>query len=428
VKTTRNKTINYLFGLQRFGWKLDLERITVLLERLGNPERTFKSVHIAGTNGKGSTAALLASILTQAGLRTGLFTSPHLVVPEERIAIDGRQISSEELLDLIALMRKDIDDCNATFFEAITAIAFYYFSKQKVELAVVEVGLGGRFDATNTLAPLVTIITDLAVDHQEHLGSSIERIAFEKAGILKKDVPCFTSVNNVDILNVLKQEAEKKFAVLETAQDNAQVTNVELSETVTKFDLKTCNTVYKELHMPLLGAHQIRNAVLAILASEKIGSKNLVIDKSAIYSGLKKVNWPGRLQKIGKEPTVLLDVAHNPAALRFSLETISQLFNYERLILLAGVLEDKDYFTMVRIIQEFADTVITVTPLAERALQADELIKELNKYNITNINGKTPVSGLDIAYKTADNNDLIFITGSHYTVGEILRSLSLKNT
>ncbi len=428
MPVSRKKTLEYLYGLERFGWKLDLHRIKILIQQLNDPQKQFESVHIAGTNGKGSTAAFLASILKESGLRTGLYTSPHLQCPEERIMVNGEIIDAEEFIGLIEEMRNAIDATRATFFEAMTAIAFSYFARRSVTIAVVETGLGGRFDATTILNPTLTVITDLSLDHVALLGTTIERIAFEKAGIIKPNIPCLTSVSEPSALATLRRIAQNRGAPLMLLRDLAHIENVQASGEGSTFSMRTPHRTYDKLTIPLLGPYQVRNGVLAAAAAEQLAVTRDQWEALNVTDGLAKVVWPGRLQKIREKPLVLVDVAHNPQALREVMETIARLFSYRNLIVVFGVLSDKDYCSMVKIAAEYAHTLVAITPPAQRALEAAKLCGICANMSLECVHGGDAVEGLMRAQELATLQDIILVTGSFYAVGAVLDALSLKNT
>lgn len=417
----RQEVIDYLFGLHRFGWRLGLQRIATLMSRLGNPHRRFATVHIAGTNGKGSTAASLASILTKAGLRTGLYTSPHLVRPEERIAIDGVPIAADEFVALVARLRSLADELDATFFETLTALAFLYFAEHHVEIAIVEVGLGGRLDATNVLHPLLTLISTIDLDHVQHLGPTVADIAKEKAGIIKPGVPCLTSAVEEEALKVLRAVAEAQRAPFHTLTELFVVKGVELNERYTTFSLVNEQVTLSDLRTPLIGEHQISNCALAASAAHLLSNQEARITPAAIRRGLVSVRWPGRLQRIAERPTTIVDVAHNPGAARCLVEAL-KLFSFRRLLLVMGVMKDKDYRAMVSTLAPVTDVAIAVAPSSQRSLPAAELAAAFRALGVPTKEANSPCAGLRLARELAAPEDLVLCTGSHYTVGEVLAS------
>ena len=411
--------ISYLFGLQRFGWKLELTRIKRLLDRLGNPERRFKSIHIAGTNGKGSVAASLASILNQAGIKTALYTSPHLVDPEERIVVNNKQITRDQFISFIEQFREYFDQYEITFFEAMTAIAFYFFAEQHVELAVIETGLGGRFDATNVIAPVLTIITEITLDHTEHLGTTYESIAREKAGIIKHTVPCLTSISNNVALSVVRETARQENIRLDNIYDSLKIDNMHLSSSCSRFDISTPKHKYQSIETPLIGEHQVINTALAIAAVDQLKGMRYQIDNAAVHEGLRNVSWPGRIQVLKNKPTVVFDVAHNPAAIDKTIAAIRTLFKYNKLIVVVSLMRDKDISEIIKKLAEVAHEAVTVTSNTNRSAEAEMLYDIFVDTGVTCTVKESPRDGCKYALNRADEKDLILITGTHYLAGDV---------
>jgi len=413
--------IKFLLDLRRFGMKLGLENITALLNHLGNPQERFLSVHIAGTNGKGSTAAILESILRAAGYRTGLYTSPHLVDMRERIRVNGEMISPSQMAHFTQILKPQLERLEGTFFEAMTAIAFAHFAQEGVEVAVIETGLGGRLDATNVISPLLSIITEIDLDHTQHLGTTKSQIAGEKAGIIKEGVKCIVVPRDPEVLSVIRNVCREKNAELIPLEDNVEVTNLVLKEDGTLFSLKTLSREYKDLTLPLPGRHQIQNASAAVLASELLWGQGFKVQEKDVRRGLAEVHWPGRLQLVRREPKVLLDVAHNPNGMRALVQALSEIYEFQRLILIMGVLETKDYVGMLKEIMPLCAVGIATRLKSPRALNPEALVAEMNKYSAEVRVCEDAVEGLSLALKAAHKEDLICVTGSHYTVGEILK-------
>jgi dihydrofolate synthase/folylpolyglutamate synthase len=307
--------INYLKSLEKFGMNLGLERIKVILSKLENPQTKFKSIHIAGTNGKGSTAAMIASILQTAGYRVGLYTSPHFIDYTERIKINGKDISGQDFKAGLKIVKRSGQ--KPTVFEALTAVAFWYFAKKKVDYAVVEVGLGGRLDATNVITPLVSVITNIDLEHTEVLGKTLAKIAAEKAAIIKPGVPVVTAENKREALQVLEKKAEKNSSLL-----------VGISRK------------QKAVSSKLIGEHQKLNAACAIAAIRLAGIK---VTKGQIKKGLAKTVWPGRLQIISRQPLIILDGAHNPAGAKVLVVALKKRYPKTKFTVIYGCQRTKDF-------------------------------------------------------------------------------------
>jgi dihydrofolate synthase/folylpolyglutamate synthase len=311
-----NQLLEYLYALQRLGIKVGIEHTQRLLEVCGNPQDNFMSIHIAGTNGKGSTSAMISSILIEAGYNVGLYTSPHLLKFNERIRVNGVPISDERIVEFMAQYKPAINEIESTFFETTTAMAFDCFNKKKVDVAVIETGLGGRLDSTNVLKPKITIISSITADHTEILGNDLETIAFEKGGIIKNGVPLILASQSEEVKNVLLEIADRKNVKVTYCNEN-NIKNISISETGTNFNWRGID--YKT---GLIGGHQARNAVLAIEASKTFSN---IITYDILIDGLKKVNWPARIQKMHETLPIYYDVAHNPHGIQVALDSLLEL-------------------------------------------------------------------------------------------------------
>ena len=308
--------LDYLYNLKRLGIKVGLSHTFELLKRCGDPQNNFKSIHIAGTNGKGSTCAIISSILKTAGLKVGLYTSPHLIRFNERIRVNNNPIENAQIVRFIEQYKSDIDEIKSTFFETTTALAFEHFSNQNIDIAIIETGLGGRLDSTNVLKPNVTVITPISLDHRDILGNDILSISGEKEGIIKKNIPLVLAPQLSAVHNQLLKKAEKVGASVINVRIPSKV---QITEWETKFKKKD-----QSFNIPLIGSHQAINASVGI---ETIQSFMPEIKKEIIDNGLNKVKWPGRLQRMKKEYPIYYDVAHNFHGLQSILETMSLIFN-----------------------------------------------------------------------------------------------------
>ena len=419
---TYAQTLDFLFSRHAKDMKLGLEHIRQLLDSLGNPQLSYPSIHIAGTNGKGSTSAMLESILRAQGFRTGLYTSPHLVDLRERICVSGEMIPESAVADFIDNHRDAIESANVSFFEILTAMAFQYFADQKIDIAIVETGLGGRLDATNTLKPEVTIITEIGLDHTKILGRTLKPIAFEKAGILKPGIPFVCGARNRSVQTYFQEIANERQVPVTLAQFHGKVSNISMNQTGTTFDISFPDYQYKHLFLRLLGAHQVDNATTVLTTVRELVRLGWTIGDSAVREGLRTVEWPARMELIRNHPQVLIDSAHNPMGMKRLVESLKDLFTYEKLILILGVLEDKDYRRMIRLIVPLSDKVILTRPESDRSLDPDQLAR------LPEFQGKTVLvepdigKARDLAIRMAGEKDLICATGSIYFVGKI-RSL-----
>jgi dihydrofolate synthase/folylpolyglutamate synthase len=409
--------MKYLNSFGRFGSKFGLERIEELLKLLGNPQDDFKSVHIAGTNGKGSVSEMVSSILQEAGSRTGMYTSPHLDDFRERIEVDGIPISKQALTSLIERVRPLIPEVEGkashpTFFEVTTAVAFKYFSERKIDYAVVEVGLGGRLDATNVITPQVSVITNIGLEHTDILGKTIGSIAYEKGGIIKPGVPVVTAERKKEALEVFRRICRETNSELILLNENAAVSRERCDLTGCAFDLRTEARSYKKLRVPLLGEHQIENAALSVLTAEQLG-----IDERRIRLGLQKAKWPGRLEIIQSKPLLVMDSAHNPPAMR-ALRNSLKLFKYDKLILVIGVMKDKAIGEILREIAPAVDYIIINKPNLERAAQPELIMKEAEKYGKSIKIVEDVKASVKYARSIAGKSDMVLVTGSIYMLSE----------
>jgi len=414
------QAVDFLFGLEKFGIKLGLENTFSLMRRLGNPHLKFASIHVAGTNGKGSCCAMLYSILKSAGYSCGLYTSPHLVDFRERIRVDESLIEKDHFTDFVSDLKGEILKKKYTFFEVTTALAFSYFADKKIDLAVVETGLGGRLDSTNILKPEVSIITNIGLEHTDKLGKTLEKIALEKGGIIKDKVPTVTSIDKPTPLKVVasmcRQKKSELFSVFKDAKWRIEESSIE----GIKFDLKTRADTYTGIRLNLAGEHQVRNAACAVLAIDNLNGKRFKVDKKAIFSGLGKVNWPGRLQVYHKNPLVILDVAHNPDGIRNLVSALGKLLPRTKIYFVFGVMEDKNYRKMLQVLGRIAKEVILTQPSYPRSASLDSLADAARKLGLR----YDSVTGVKEAYRKAlnklKNDDVLCVTGSHFTVGEFL--------
>lgn len=435
-------TLDYLYNLQRFGIKLGLEEITKLVQALDNPQNQFKSIHVAGTNGKGSTAAFIASILQQAGYKVGLYTSPHLIRFNERIRINGKEITDKELVKYTKKIQEKVEQHKipATFFEFTTALAYLYFAQNKVDFAVIETGMGGRLDATNVIIPEISVITNISIDHTEHLGKTKLQIAAEKAAIIKEKGLVVTAENDTEIVDLFRDISEKKNARLFVLDDEVNY-KPEKSNLIDNLYLKEQPfTVSGKLNgkftIKLLGKHQLKNASLALLVIYLLKEKGYLnnVNSDTLKLGLEKTTWSGRLEIISQKPLTIVDGAHNVEGMKCLREFIVQLPSFAQLskqktlpkkkILILGIAKDKEIEKMIHLIVPLADEVI-LSQGNYKPADLDVLEKEVKKYN-KNIKKFTEVEeAIKEAIISAKEDDIILITGSLYLVGDVLKHRNL---
>ena len=419
------EAIEYLYGLQQFGIRLGLETITILLSSLGNPHHSYPSVLIAGTNGKGSTAAMLSSILSEAGYRVGLYTSPHLVSLEERIEVSQRQISSAEVAELTGHLKGVIDGLLAggkltrcpTFFEVLTALAFVYFYQKKVDIAVLEVGLGGRYDATNVVEPIVSVITSVSKDHREHLGSTVEQIAGEKAGIIKRGGRVVTGCRSRKALRVLERVCQHQGARLWELKREVSFHIRDMGIFPT-FDLETKERAYGGVRLGLAGEHQVLNAATGVLVAELLGEVGYAIPHCSVKEGLAKVRFPGRLEIVPQNPPLILDGAHNPEAMGWLRRFLRRHFP-QGITLIFAIMRNKEIEKVMRIIFPLARRVILPRLKIDRGADPAGLLS-LGKQFHRHLTTVTSVAeAMELAHAGEEGGGAVCATGSFFLVGEI---------
>lgn len=416
-RKTYQDSLDYLYGLQKFGIKFGLNSTTRILEKIGDPHQGLRCIHVAGTNGKGSTAAMLSSVLRRCGFRTGLYTSPHLVRFTERFRIDDREVSVRRILDVFQKIRRVLDEVEPpTFFEMVTAMGLLYFAEEKVDWAVMEVGMGGRLDATNVITPKVSVITNVSLEHQEYLGNTVAAIAREKAGIVKNGVPVITGVSQPTALGVVKAECLRREAPLYCLGKDFRVRrNSDLT-----FRYKGMKRHGPSLRLNLVGHHQVRNAGLALASLEVLDRDGHVAwNPSAIAEGLASVHWPARLEILDRQPLVILDGAHNPNGAEALKRAIEEDFAHRRVHLVLGIMADKDIAGMLKRLLPIADTAVFTQPRYARAANPERLRElagpYLKHYEIIS----EPALAIERARSLAGPDDLICITGSLYFAGEV---------
>jgi dihydrofolate synthase/folylpolyglutamate synthase len=413
------ESMDYLKGLTKFGINLGLERIQELLRRMGHPEKETEFIHVGGTNGKGSTAVMIAEILKQSGMKVGLFTSPHLYSYNERIRINGEKIAEEDIACLLTDMRFHLDGMVAsgyehpTEFEVSTALALCYFAREKVDLAVIEVGMGGEIDSTNVILPRLAVITNVGMDHMDYLGTTLEEIAQVKAGIIKPGCDVITAEKNPEALRVIRDYALGQKASLWEEGKDFWVTPLEYSIESQYFNCTIQGTVFNNLRIRLRGKYQLMNAVLAVAAAVKMG-----VSSFAIRKGLDQARWPCRLDIVHERPLVVIDAAHNYQGIKVLVDSLKQYWPYEKKILVLGMLADKEREKAVAEIAPLVEKVVVTKPNSPRAgawYQVADFISVLKKEVILEENISKAV---DIALDLAQNDKMVVITGSIYMVAE----------
>jgi dihydrofolate synthase/folylpolyglutamate synthase len=415
--------------------KFDLENITILAERLGRPDRAYPSVHIAGTNGKGSTAAFLEAILRDAGFRTGLNTSPHLERINERIRVNGEDIGDETFAEVLSRVQAITEELLAegklrahpTYFECVTAMAFEYFAQQRVEFGVFEVGLGGRLDSTNVLTPVVSIIARIDFDHENFLGHSLREIAGEKAGIIKPSVPVVVAEQRPEAKEVILGRAKELLSpVIDTSEafriEKESIDNGHVRAQVTE----VASGWIVELAPSLSGRFQLQNALNAVAAARLLQQRGFRISDESIARGIATTVWPGRIEKIQSHPDIYLDGAHNPSAARELAHFVEETLKGRRIYLLYGALRDKAVDEVAGLLFPLAAEVVLTAPSTSRAISASQLEEITAHYANKSTTIADAGEAVDHVLSKASPDDVIFITGSLYLVGQLRHYLKQK--
>ena len=421
--TSYPDSVRYLYSLgnEIRTIKLGLERVSLLFSALGHPERSFRTVHIAGTNGKGSVAAMIESGLRRSGARTGLYTSPHLIEPTERIQVDGVPVSEERFSAAFDQVHRTAErlhgegrlEAHPTYFETVTAMGFLLFRDLGVETAVVETGLGGRLDSTNVLAPALSVITRIDYDHETHLGNSIESIAGEKAGILKPGVPAVFAPQRDEALKVLEARA-RALGVPVVAAGHWQVDRLALDAGGSRFRTRR-DALELAIECPLAGAHQVENSLTALSAMLERG----LAPKTAA-DGIRQVRWPGRLERVRQAPDIILDGAHNPGGIRALAAYIREFCSQRRVWIIYGAMRDKSLDEIAGILSPLADHMVLARPDMHRALRAESL-RALFDHSSVHV-AESVEAALAFAGQ-AEPEDVVFVTGSLILVGEARKLL-----
>ncbi len=416
-----SKCLDEMFSLRRYGIVLGLDVIESILDRLGNPQKRFSAIHIAGTNGKGSVAAALAAILQEAGFSVGLYTSPHLVRFNERIRINGKDIADSEIINAYKTVRNvRVGSREPTFFEYTTAMAFDIFGRAGVDWAVVETGMGGRLDATNILAPKVSIITNISLEHRAYLGNTIAAIAGEKGGIIKSSTPVITGVTQKSAIAVLETVAAEKSAPLYRLGRDFQLRRDRRGG----FSYAGITHHWKNMRTCLAGAHQFGNAAITLAACEMLMDQQVAIDIAAVQKGLASVRWPGRLEIINTAPPVIIDGAHNLMAARHLARFLGQEMAGRRITLVIGILDDKPYGAMLRTLLPHARRIIVTQPVIDRALPAETLHSTVTTMGRAAEIIPNVADAVRKALGETPPEEAVCVAGSLYVVGEAIQTLA----
>ncbi len=419
------QALDYIHSTYKFGSKLGLDNIRDLLRRLGDPHRQFKVLHVGGTNGKGSVTSMLTHVLFEEGYKVGMFISPYLERFTERIQVNLKEIKPEELAHITALVKEKVEEMvnegrnHPTEFEIVTAIGFVYFAQQQVDYAVVEVGLGGRLDATNVVDPLVSVITSISYDHMDILGNTLDKIAYEKAGIIKPGRPVVTYPQPPEAMEVIRNVARQRNAQLyEVNSDGIVVHSSEIGKQ--SFDYTFDGETLSNIVIRLTGRHQILNAATALTALVVLGRQGITVSQRAIYDGMKRAVWPGRIEVLQHQPYVLLDGAHNATGAQALADTIKEYFADRKIILVIGVSKDKEVDAILKALCPLAESVIVTKYDGMRAMEPEELAGRVKQYTSARITvEQDSEKAMEAGLRSVKPDDVLLFTGSLYLIGEI---------
>ncbi len=429
-------SIDYLLSFQRFGIKLGLDNITLLLQQIGNPHHHFPSIHVTGTNGKGSVVAFIHSALLSMGYKVGRYISPHLIDFSERILINNTPISLEEIDQLVDELRPIIDSMlkdtglgHPTFFEAVTAMAFRHFFRNKVDFAVVEVGMGGRYDSTNVIQPCLSVITNVNMEHREYLGDTLEKIAVEKAGIIKRAVEVVSAAEQPEVRKIIDEKAGECDSPVFYLSRDFHVKAKRGHFPRQWIDFSSPRKTLKDVEINLAGDFQAQNAAVALMGLEILAEKGIIPnDEKALRHGMAQARWPARLEKLADSPTLLLDGGHNPSGVRSLVNAIRELFPKKRFVLVLAMLGDKDVVECLRTLRELTDSIIVTQCTYERAMPADRLA-HLASGIFEHVTCEPSIAAaLGKAYTIAEPKDAILATGSLFNVAEVKKFVADKLT
>ncbi|MBQ2904528.1 MAG: bifunctional folylpolyglutamate synthase/dihydrofolate synthase [Clostridia bacterium] len=415
-----NEAIEYIHSLQKFGIKPGMERIKALCDALGNPQEKLKVIHVAGTNGKGSTSTMISNILRKSGYNTGLFISPYVTDFRERIQYNGNMIEKSELSDCVERVKEAIDvlllnDIQPTEFEAVTAAAFLYFEKKKCDFVVLEVGLGGRLDSTNIInAPYVSVITSISLDHIAILGDTIEKIAYEKCGIIKFGAETviypFQDEKAMEIIKKTCRDKHNSLRIPDVSELSVE------DEDMNGTQVEYCGLSYK---LPLAGKHMVYNSCTAIEAIRSLERFNICISDEVIKSGIEMTVMPARMELLRKKPLIILDGGHNEGCANALSSFIEKHLSDKRIVMLSSLMADKDYFSYIKSVACYADTFIATKADVPRALPSDELMKSASMFCKNCYDISDPVKAVKAAVNITQPEDALVVCGSFYLAGEI---------
>ena len=410
----------------------DLKRMEEMMCSVGDPHTKRKTIHITGTKGKGSTAIIVSSILSRLGLKTGLFTSPHLTYLGERMKVNDKTISQETFVQLMNMLKPYIDKITAetpilmpTFFEIVTAIAFLYFEREKTDLSVLEVGMGGRLDSTNIILPEVSVITPVGYDHTDRLGKTLDKIAFEKAGIIKEGIPVISSIQEPDALAVISKTCNEKRSLLYLVGQDILIYDIKVAQRNgiygTECVIETWRNRYKNIFLPLVGRHQVENCAAAIGSLEVLAGKGVIkIDNELIVNALADIRCPARIEVISEEPLTIVDTAHTVASMKILRESIKESFSFRKLVLVIGLSSDKDIEGVLKEIVSISNDLIFTRTGNPREADPEQMAVIAKRFSQNNLMVIEDIDeAMEEAKEIANADDLICITGSFFLAGKV---------
>ena len=410
----------------------DLKRMEEMMCSVGDPHTKRKTIHITGTKGKGSTAIIVSSILSRLGLKTGLFTSPHLTYLGERMKVNDKTISQETFVQLMNMLKPYIDKITAetpilmpTFFEIVTAIAFLYFEREKTDLSVLEVGMGGRLDSTNIILPEVSVITPVGYDHTDRLGKTLDKIAFEKAGIIKEGIPVISSIQEPDALAVISKTCNEKRSLLYLVGQDILIYDIKVAQRNgiygTECVIETWRNRYKNIFLPLVGRHQVENCAAAIGSLEVLAGKGVIkIDNELIVNALADIRCPARIEVISEEPLTIVDTAHTVASMKILRESIKESFSFRKLVLVIGLSSDKDIEGVLKEIVSISNDLIFTRTGNPREADPEQMAVIAKRFSQNNLMVIEDIDeAMEEAKRIAKKDDLICITGSFFLAGKV---------
>ena len=378
MQNNLSQKLEYLFSLRSRGIKPGLTRINQILDFLGHPENTYPIIHVAGTNGKGSTCRIMHSILVESGYKTGLYTSPHLLKFNERIKVNHQEINDKELLNLFEKFDDYLDETKASFFEITTAMALDYFKEKNVDIVILEVGLGGRFDATNAVTPNICVITPISKDHEEFLGNELSQIAMEKAGIIKKNIPIVSSEQTKEINKIIQNKSKSTTSKYFSTRDTCNIQINDLDLDGHNLNLQINDQFFKNISYPMLGAHQLENLLTALLALSIF--PGIKLSEQILNSGLKLLNNPGRFEIINKEPAIFFDVAHNTAGIKSAIQTVKQLFPKKEIDIVLSLKYTKRLENLGLLLQKLNGKVYLTEMQTVKSLKIEEIYSQIKEH------------------------------------------------